>query len=190
MKQKRKWRYAGNATIMKYNPHEAPKEGEMRNILGQNKTPHTEPHTQAQTRKNCNRSRLGMATVGVRGGDVGGGGRCGWWGRGVNKFWSCETSPPMLMQFFSHIYSVHIAVLYLICETSQWNTYMYNKKRWWNKTTSSIAIWNQNTRKTLTEPRWARQQTDPASILYKSIVGRYWPVSYADGPITARYRFM
>ena len=30
----------------------------------------------------------------------------------------------------------------------------------------------------------------PASILYKSIAGRYRPVSYPDGPITARYRFV
>ena len=30
----------------------------------------------------------------------------------------------------------------------------------------------------------------PASILYKSIAGRYRPVSYPDGPITARYRFI
>ena len=30
----------------------------------------------------------------------------------------------------------------------------------------------------------------PASILYKSIAGRYRPVSYPDGPISARYRFM
>ena len=30
----------------------------------------------------------------------------------------------------------------------------------------------------------------PISILYKSIAGRYWPVSVADGPITARYRFI
>ena len=30
----------------------------------------------------------------------------------------------------------------------------------------------------------------PASILHKSIAGRYRPVSYPDGPITARYRFM
>ena len=30
----------------------------------------------------------------------------------------------------------------------------------------------------------------PASILYKSIAGRYRPVSYSDGPITARYRFI
>ena len=30
----------------------------------------------------------------------------------------------------------------------------------------------------------------PVSILYKSIVGRYWPVRVADGPITARYRFI
>ena len=29
----------------------------------------------------------------------------------------------------------------------------------------------------------------PASILYKSIAGRYRPVSYPDGPITAHYRF-
>ena len=32
--------------------------------------------------------------------------------------------------------------------------------------------------------------TYPASILYKSIAGHYRPVSYPDGPITARYRFM
>ena len=30
----------------------------------------------------------------------------------------------------------------------------------------------------------------PASILYKSIAGRDRPVSYPDGPITARYRFI
>ena len=30
----------------------------------------------------------------------------------------------------------------------------------------------------------------PGSILYKSIAGRYRPVSYTDGPITARYRFI
>ena len=32
--------------------------------------------------------------------------------------------------------------------------------------------------------------TNPASILYKSTAGRYRPVSYPDGPITARYRFI
>ena len=31
--------------------------------------------------------------------------------------------------------------------------------------------------------------TFPASILYKFLAGRYRPVSYPDGPITARYRF-
>ena len=31
---------------------------------------------------------------------------------------------------------------------------------------------------------------NPVSILYKSIAGRYWPVRVADGPITARYRFI
>ena len=30
----------------------------------------------------------------------------------------------------------------------------------------------------------------PASILYKSIAGRYRPVRVADGPITACYRFI
>ena len=30
----------------------------------------------------------------------------------------------------------------------------------------------------------------PASILYKSTVGRYLPVSYPDGPITARCTFI
>ena len=33
-------------------------------------------------------------------------------------------------------------------------------------------------------------RTYPASIIYKSIAGRYRPVSYPDGPITARYRFI
>ena len=32
--------------------------------------------------------------------------------------------------------------------------------------------------------------TNPANILNKSIAGRYRPVSYPDGPITARYRFI
>ena len=31
---------------------------------------------------------------------------------------------------------------------------------------------------------------NPASILFKSIAGRYRPVSYPDGPITARFRFI
>ena len=30
----------------------------------------------------------------------------------------------------------------------------------------------------------------PASIFYKSIADRYRPVSYPDGPIMARYRFI
>ena len=36
----------------------------------------------------------------------------------------------------------------------------------------------------------SRDATFPESILYKSIAGRYRPVRVADGPITARYRFM
>ena len=34
------------------------------------------------------------------------------------------------------------------------------------------------------------KQKYQASILYKFIAGRYRPVSYPDGPITARYRFI
>ena len=30
----------------------------------------------------------------------------------------------------------------------------------------------------------------PASIVYSSIAGRYRPVSYPDGPTTARYRLI
>ena len=36
----------------------------------------------------------------------------------------------------------------------------------------------------------AFRDTNPASILYKSIAARYRPVSYPDGPITPRYRFI
>ena len=36
----------------------------------------------------------------------------------------------------------------------------------------------------------ALHDRSPASILYKSTAGRYRPVSYPDGPITARYRFI
>ena len=45
----------------------------------------------------------------------------------------------------------------------------------------------------LVEPVWCLDLTtgkDPVSIQYKSIAGRYRPVSYPDGPITARYRFI
>ena len=34
------------------------------------------------------------------------------------------------------------------------------------------------------------QTKNPACILYISTAGRYRPVSYTDGPITARYRFI
>ena len=36
----------------------------------------------------------------------------------------------------------------------------------------------------------AKQYDNPISIPYKSIADRYRPVSYPDGPITARYRFI
>ena len=35
-----------------------------------------------------------------------------------------------------------------------------------------------------------KEVVTPVSILYKSITGRYRPVSVADGPITARYRLI
>ena len=37
---------------------------------------------------------------------------------------------------------------------------------------------------------YVQKSHTPASILHKSIAGRYRPVSYHDGPIKARYRFM
>ena len=41
-----------------------------------------------------------------------------------------------------------------------------------------------------TNPGDFKANTCLASILYKSIAGRYRPVRVADGPITARYRFV
>ena len=38
--------------------------------------------------------------------------------------------------------------------------------------------------------RHQSSDSDPVSILYKSIAGRYRPVGYPDGPISARYRFI
>ena len=37
---------------------------------------------------------------------------------------------------------------------------------------------------------WVHVPNTPVSILYKSTAGRYRPVRVADGPITARYRFL
>ena len=39
-------------------------------------------------------------------------------------------------------------------------------------------------------PQVEKNSSSPVTILYKSIAGRYRPVSYPDGPITARYRFI
>ena len=41
-----------------------------------------------------------------------------------------------------------------------------------------------------TEGTFSQVAANPPNILYKSIAGRYRPVSYPDGPITARYRFI
>ena len=41
-----------------------------------------------------------------------------------------------------------------------------------------------------TASNWTLPATIPVSSFYKSIAGRYRPVSYPDGPITARYRFI
>ena len=46
------------------------------------------------------------------------------------------------------------------------------------------------TKHTHTPREREREREYPASILYKSIAGRYQPVSYPDGPMTARYRFI
>ena len=45
----------------------------------------------------------------------------------LNRFYFCEISPLILVQLqITSICSVRIEVLYLICETSEWNTYMYD----------------------------------------------------------------
>ena len=50
-----------------------------------------------------------------------------------------------------------------------------------------VNIWH---RDIITIKGMSFESNDPASILHKSIAGRYRPVSYPDGPITARYRIM
>ena len=51
---------------------------------------------------------------------------------------------------------------------------------------------NQNDDETnhMVKVKMIKMTDNPASILYKSIAGRYRPVSYPDGPITAHYRFI
>ena len=39
-------------------------------------------------------------------------------------------------------------------------------------------------------PESSNKRHDPLSFLHKSIAGRHQPVRVADGPITARYRFI
>ena len=67
-------------------------------------------------------------------------------------------------------------------------------KLWQNKR----HIWNHSLTKNNCNRRTASERSIeklpgtilPVSILYKSIADRYRPVSYPDGPITARYRFI
>ena len=42
----------------------------------------------------------------------------------------------------------------------------------------------------LVDVYWSFRSQKTPSILYKSTAGRYRPVSYPDGPISARYRFI
>ena len=50
----------------------------------------------------------------------------------LNQFYQRKQLPLILMQLqITNICSVHIAALYLIYETSQWNTYD-QKTQWWN----------------------------------------------------------
>ena len=58
-------------------------------------------------------------------------------------------------------------------------------------TTASSPIWFKLAIKRKTSDRRWLPRNNPASIcFYKSIAGRYRPVSYPDVPITARYRFI
>ena len=75
--------------------------------------------------------------------------------------------------------------LYTVCH--------YIFKLWWrslfsNNGSVQIQIWKSPHQKRVS---WTFMVCIfPASILFKSIAGRYRPVSYPDGPITARYRFI
>ena len=53
-----------------------------------------------------------------------------------------------------------------------------------NKNKNQVAVFNS------VEVLLAIFIVNPASILHKSIAGLYRPVSVADGPIAASYRFM
>ena len=69
---------------------------------------------------------------------------------------------------------------------------------WRNKKNISTFLLKKNNKKTKKKKKkeknniiWCYGNTAfPDSILYKSIAGRYRPVSYPDGPITARYKFV
>ena len=54
---------------------------------------------------------------------------------------------------------------------------------WWRYIDDIFIIWQHNV-------KYSFLDTFPVSILYKSIAVRYRPVRVADGPITARYRFI
>ena len=78
----------------------------------------------------------------------------------------------------------------LICEELQTSL---NKKRWLNDTSkdglSSTKFKNKESSIVTQFHKLVSCGPHPASILRKSTSGRHRPVSYPDGPMTARYRF-
>ena len=136
-----KWRYPGNTIITKHNLPEAPKEEIRKNNENEKKNKHRLSHQ--NTKKKCNRGTALGRSVGKR--------LCG-----LNQFYSRETSP-LIYAALNHkyIFGMHW-VLYLLCETSQWNVI---KTLQWNKTKVSMTMLSQNTKKSQTGLRWSLPQT-------------------------------
>ena len=118
--------------------------------------------------------------------------------------WPAETSVVSLARF---VYFQNTKILYLDTQCF-WcmNDYRNKKKKqlYWARTflclfsahcsSTDGFILLQYFRSVVWHPRDLHvvpvQSSTQASILHKSTAGRYRPVSYPDGPITARYRFM
>ena len=70
------------------------------------------------------------------------------------------------------------------------NVKTYMKKNMWCKHWRKNDVTLRNDETQIHRQKYRANTAFPATILYKSIARRYRPVSYPDGPITARYRFI
>ena len=116
--------YPEHATITKHSPSEASKKKGWDEDQKRDNTHSPYETTDTQTKYNCNvaENRLSRKTesTGVQCVCVGGGGGGGV-GRGLRQdlFALNSDAAPN----YKYIFSVHLGVLFSVCETSQWNTY-------------------------------------------------------------------